>query len=128
MGRKVKWLLGLVLLGGVAGIAVSGCWSLSQLTPGANPENVPATGVTWENFERLRSKMKLEDVEAVMGRPPDKTNRGPSEFSSDWHIWYGDGCEVHVEICRLFKTGIMRRFIVNSTVVEEFFFDRRVTP
>jgi hypothetical protein len=67
MGRRGYWLAGIALA--LVGLAVF-CAFLSRPDP-------PVPGVTWANVNRINVGMTQAEVEAVVGRPPQTSSRGP---------------------------------------------------
>src|SRR3954454_3976102 len=94
MGRRAQ-LLGLLAATTVF-MVVGGCWLTA-----------PAPGVTRTNFERLHTRMTLEEVERFLGRPAD--DKRYITFGSTY-IWRGE--EGTVEIYRWSEPGLEGRFLV----------------
>lgn len=88
------WLIAIAIA--LAGSAAALCTYLSRPDP-------PGPGVTWANVERIDVGMTQPEVEAVVGRPPQASSRGPMPISNNsppgYHVvllWSDMECDILV--------------------------------
>jgi hypothetical protein len=78
MGRPRYWFLGAIFA--LVGFAVL-CAYLGRPNP-------PGPGVTWANVERIDVGMTEQEVEAIVGRPPQTWSHGPMPLSDNSPVGY----------------------------------------
>jgi hypothetical protein len=89
-----RWVIS---LGAVAAVALLGyllAWQLSLSAPGVTWSNALRVQEGIHNALRLKTKMRMEDLEGILGRPPDTVE--PSDEGGTY-VWVGELTTIKVD-------------------------------